>query len=86
MWPEVVLEGFRTARGIVRSLRIYYGDRSRAAAGKPRRDIGRPTAQLDHIPARERRQQVGLRLSSEEEILMLDPKRYGTYIGILEVF
>jgi FkbM family methyltransferase len=28
----VVLEGFRTARGIVRSLRIYYGDRSRAAA------------------------------------------------------
>jgi FkbM family methyltransferase len=32
MWPEVVLEGFRTARGIVRSLRIYYCDRSRAAA------------------------------------------------------
>jgi FkbM family methyltransferase len=26
-----VLEGFRTARGIVRSLRIYYGDRSHAA-------------------------------------------------------
>ncbi len=32
MWPEVVLDAFRTARGIVRSLRIYYGDRSRAAA------------------------------------------------------
>ena len=32
MWPEVVLDPFRTARGIVRSLRIYYGDRSRAAA------------------------------------------------------
>ena len=29
---EAVLEGLRTARGIVRSLRIYYGDRSRAAA------------------------------------------------------
>jgi FkbM family methyltransferase len=28
----VVLEGFRTARGIFRSLRIYYGDRSRAVA------------------------------------------------------
>jgi FkbM family methyltransferase len=27
-----VLESFRTARGILRSLRIYYGDRSRAAA------------------------------------------------------
>jgi FkbM family methyltransferase len=27
-----VFEGFRTARGIVRSLRIYYGDRPRAAA------------------------------------------------------
>jgi FkbM family methyltransferase len=27
-----VFEGFRTARGILRSLRIYYGDRSRAAA------------------------------------------------------
>jgi FkbM family methyltransferase len=27
-----VFEGFRTARGIFRSLRIYYGDRSRAAA------------------------------------------------------
>jgi FkbM family methyltransferase len=27
-----VFEGFRTARGIIRSLRIYYGDRSRAAA------------------------------------------------------
>ena len=27
-----MLEGFRTARGIVRSLRIYYGDRSHAAA------------------------------------------------------
>jgi FkbM family methyltransferase len=27
-----VLEGFRTARGILRSLRIYYGDRSRSAA------------------------------------------------------
>jgi FkbM family methyltransferase len=27
-----VLEGFRTARGILRSLRIYYGDRSHAAA------------------------------------------------------
>src|SRR5260370_17142242 len=29
---EAVFEGFRTARGICRSLRIYYGDRSRAAA------------------------------------------------------
>ena len=28
----MVFEGFRTARGIFRSLRIYYGDRSRAAA------------------------------------------------------
>jgi len=28
----VVLDGFRTVRGILRSLRIYYGDRSRAAA------------------------------------------------------
>jgi FkbM family methyltransferase len=28
----VVLEGFRTARGMIRSLRIYYGDKSRAAA------------------------------------------------------
>jgi FkbM family methyltransferase len=28
----VVLEGFRTARGILRSLRVYYGDRPRAAA------------------------------------------------------
>jgi FkbM family methyltransferase len=28
----VVFERFRTARGILRSLRIYYGDRSRAAA------------------------------------------------------
>jgi FkbM family methyltransferase len=27
-----VFEGFRTARGIIRSLRIYYGDKSRAAA------------------------------------------------------
>jgi FkbM family methyltransferase len=27
-----VFEGFRTARGIIRSLRIYYGDRPRAAA------------------------------------------------------
>jgi FkbM family methyltransferase len=27
-----VFEGFRTARGVLRSLRIYYGDRSRAAA------------------------------------------------------
>jgi FkbM family methyltransferase len=27
-----VLDGLRTARGILRSLRIYYGDRSRAAA------------------------------------------------------
>jgi FkbM family methyltransferase len=27
-----VFEGFRTARGIIRSLRIYYGNRSRAAA------------------------------------------------------
>jgi FkbM family methyltransferase len=27
-----VFGGFRTARGIIRSLRIYYGDRSRAAA------------------------------------------------------
>jgi FkbM family methyltransferase len=27
-----VFEGFRTARGVIRSLRIYYGDRSRAAA------------------------------------------------------
>jgi len=27
-----VFEGLRTARGIIRSLRIYYGDRSRAAA------------------------------------------------------
>jgi FkbM family methyltransferase len=27
-----MLEGLRTARGIVRSLRIYYGDRARAAA------------------------------------------------------
>ncbi|WP_291686558.1 FkbM family methyltransferase [Bradyrhizobium sp.] len=27
-----MFEGFRTARGILRSLRIYYGDRSRAAA------------------------------------------------------
>ena len=27
-----MFEGFRTARGIIRSLRIYYGDRSRAAA------------------------------------------------------
>jgi FkbM family methyltransferase len=27
-----VFEGFRTARGIIRSLRIYYGDRSRALA------------------------------------------------------
>jgi hypothetical protein len=27
-----VLEAFRTARGIIRSLRIYYGDRSRASA------------------------------------------------------
>jgi FkbM family methyltransferase len=27
-----VFEGFRTARGVFRSLRIYYGDRSRAAA------------------------------------------------------
>ncbi len=27
-----MLEGFRTARGIIRSLRIYYGDRARAAA------------------------------------------------------
>mgnify|MGYP001247187271 CR=1 FL=1 len=27
-----MLEGFRTARGIVRSLRIYYGHRGRAAA------------------------------------------------------
>jgi FkbM family methyltransferase len=27
-----VVEGFRTARAILRSLRIYYGDRSRAAA------------------------------------------------------
>jgi FkbM family methyltransferase len=27
-----VFEGFKTARGILRSLRIYYGDRSRAAA------------------------------------------------------
>ena len=29
---KAVFEGFRTARGIIRSLRIYYGDRSRAAA------------------------------------------------------
>jgi len=28
----VVFEAFRTVRGIIRSLRIYYGDRSRAAA------------------------------------------------------
>jgi FkbM family methyltransferase len=28
----VVFEGFRTVRGIIRSLRIYYGDRPRAAA------------------------------------------------------
>ena len=27
-----MFEGFRTARGMIRSLRIYYGDRSRAAA------------------------------------------------------
>jgi FkbM family methyltransferase len=27
-----VFEAFRTARGVIRSLRIYYGDRSRAAA------------------------------------------------------
>ena len=27
-----MFEGFRTARGIIRSLRIYYGDRSRTAA------------------------------------------------------
>ena len=27
-----MFEGFRTARGIIRSLRIYYGDRSRAVA------------------------------------------------------
>ena len=27
-----MLEGLRTARGIVRSLRIYYGHRARAAA------------------------------------------------------
>ena len=27
-----MFEGFRTARGIVRSLRIYYGHRARAAA------------------------------------------------------
>jgi FkbM family methyltransferase len=32
MWPEAVREAFRTVRGISRSLRIYYGDRSRAAA------------------------------------------------------
>jgi FkbM family methyltransferase len=29
---EAVFEAFRTARGVIRSLRIYYGDRSRAAA------------------------------------------------------
>ena len=29
---EAVFEGLRTARSIIRSLRIYYGDRSRAAA------------------------------------------------------
>ena len=28
----IVFEGFRTARGIIRSLRIYYGDKSRVAA------------------------------------------------------
>ena len=27
-----MFEGFRTVRGIIRSLRIYYGDRSRATA------------------------------------------------------
>ncbi|HMI13203.1 MAG TPA: FkbM family methyltransferase, partial [Bradyrhizobium sp.] len=27
-----MFEGLRTARGIIRSLRIYYGDRSRAVA------------------------------------------------------
>jgi FkbM family methyltransferase len=32
MRPEAMLEAFRTVRGIFRSLRIYYGDRSRAAA------------------------------------------------------
>jgi FkbM family methyltransferase len=30
--PLVMLEGLRTVRGIVRSLRIYYGDRAHAAA------------------------------------------------------
>ena len=29
---EVVFDAFRTARGVIRSLRIYYGDRSRAPA------------------------------------------------------
>src|SRR5450756_626957 len=29
---KAVFEGLRTARGIIRSLRIYYGDRSRAVA------------------------------------------------------
>jgi FkbM family methyltransferase len=32
MRPEVMLDAFRTVRGIARSLGIYYGDRSHAAA------------------------------------------------------